>query len=94
MKTGDVCTLGRMFAGTDLAAAHVAGVAALIMSYAPPLTSLFTGGNFTSAAQIREALLNTAKDLGASRNVTGYGKGLVQAKAALEYLVNKGQAAL
>ena len=81
-----------MFAGTDIAAAHVAAVAALIMSYTPTLTDKFGRGKFTTPAQIREALITTARQYGDTRNGTRYEKGMVQAKAALEYLDRRGQA--
>ena len=79
-------------AGTSMATAHVAAVAALIWSYGPTYTELNAGGNFTTPAQIREALINTAMDLGTPGYDTAYGNGLVQAKAALDYLVEEGWA--
>ena len=65
--------------GTSMATPHVSGVAALIWSANPSWTN----------AQIREALDNTAFDLGAPGRDTAYGYGLVQAKAALDYLNGK-----
>ncbi|HVE87272.1 MAG TPA: S8 family serine peptidase, partial [Myxococcales bacterium] len=62
--------------GTSMATPHVSGVAALIWSAYPTKT----------ATQVRAALQNTARDLGAAGRDNAYGYGLVQAKAALDYL--------
>jgi subtilisin family serine protease len=62
--------------GTSMAAPHVAGVAALAWSKRPSLT----------AAQVRDLLESTAKDLGEPGLDWDYGYGLVQASAALEAL--------
>ncbi len=62
--------------GTSMATPHVSGVAALLWSYNPAWTN----------AQIRTALTATAQDLGAAGKDNAYGYGLVQAKAALDYL--------
>jgi subtilisin family serine protease len=66
--------------GTSMAVPHVSGVAALVWSYFPACS-----GN-----QIRSALTASARELtGAGRNDrTGYG--LVQARAAYDYLLQKG----
>ena len=62
--------------GTSMATPHVAGVAALVWSYDPTWTN----------AQIRTALTASAEDLGDPGRDNYYGYGLVQAKAALNYL--------
>ena len=62
--------------GTSMATPHVSGVAALIWSFNPGWSNV----------QIRTALQATAQDLGSPGRDTSYGFGLVQAKAALEYL--------
>lgn len=62
--------------GTSMATPHVSGVAALIWSYFPDKTN----------QQVRDALEKTAKDLGAAGRDNYYGNGLVQAKAAYDYL--------
>ncbi|PKO06433.1 MAG: peptidase S8 [Chloroflexi bacterium HGW-Chloroflexi-3] len=62
--------------GTSMATPHVSGVAALVWSANPEWTN----------AQIREALTASALDLGAAGRDNAYGYGLVQAKAALDYL--------
>jgi subtilisin family serine protease len=62
--------------GTSMATPHVSGIAALIWTAYPSKT----------ATQVRTALESTAQDLGAAGTDTYYGKGLVQAKAALTYL--------
>jgi serine protease len=62
--------------GTSMATPHVAGVAALVWSKA----------SGKSNADVRKALQVTAQDLGASGKDNSYGYGLVQAKAALDYL--------
>ena len=62
--------------GTSMATPHVSGVAALIWSFNPAWTNV----------QIRNALTQTAEDLGAVGRDTSYGYGLVRAKAALDIL--------
>jgi serine protease len=64
------------FDGTSMATPHVSGVAALIWSKYPGATN----------AQVRQALTNSAEDLGAAGRDPSYGYGLVQAKAALDAL--------
>jgi len=61
------------FSGTSMAAPHVTGVAALLWSARPEL----------SAAQVRQLMESTAKDLGADGRDRDHGFGLVQAKAAM-----------
>lgn len=62
--------------GTSMATPHVSGVAALVWSANTSWTN----------ADIRDALTATAYDLGATGRDNAYGYGLVQAKAALDYL--------
>jgi subtilisin family serine protease len=62
-----------------MATPHVTGVAALVWSYKTSWTN----------AQVREALEQTTWDLGALGRDDYYGYGLVQAKAALDYLKMK-----
>lgn len=62
------------FTGTSMAAPHVSGIAALLVS---------TG--VTDPNELREALHNTAKDLGTTGWDQQYGWGLVDAYAALNY---------
>lgn len=64
------------FNGTSMSAPHVSAVAALVWSYAPEL----------SAADIRAALAASAMDLGTPGRNNEFGYGLVQAKAALDFL--------
>ncbi|RUO59366.1 S8 family serine peptidase [Pseudidiomarina marina] len=68
------------FDGTSMATPHVAGVAALVWSH----------HTTCSNDDIRNALAATAKDLGAAGRDTLYGHGLVQAKAAVDYLTANG----
>lgn len=68
------------FNGTSMATPHVAGVAALVWSHFPSC----------SASEIRSALNNTAEDLGVAGRDNAYGYGLVQAKAAVDYLTTNG----
>jgi len=62
--------------GTSMATPHVSGVAALIWSANPSWTNV----------QIREAMNETAVDLGATGRDSIFGYGLVQAKDALVHL--------
>ena len=64
--------------GTSMATPHVSGVAALLWSANPKWTN----------AQIREAMIMTAMDLGEEGWDPYYGYGLVQAYDALQYLEN------
>jgi serine protease len=66
--------------GTSMASPHVAGVAAVVWSAVPT----------ASVGQIREALAVTAQDLGAAGRDNLYGWGLVQTKAAIDYLSGSG----
>jgi hypothetical protein len=61
-----------------VATPHVVGVAALVWSHF----------NFLTAIQIRNVLESTAKDLGESGRDDKYGHGLVDAKAAYDFLEN------
>ena len=62
--------------GTSMATPHVAGVAALLMSFKPS----------ASATEIQQAMLDSAFDLGTSGRDDSFGFGLVQALAAAEVL--------
>ncbi|MEL7626389.1 MAG: S8 family serine peptidase [Anaerolineaceae bacterium] len=62
--------------GTSMATPHVSAVAALVWSANTSWTNV----------QIRQALTASAEDLGAAGRDVYYGYGLVQARAALEYL--------
>lgn len=66
--------------GTSMATPHVAGVAALVWSHNTGLSN----------DAIRTALQSSAQDLGAAGRDTSYGFGLVQAKAALDFLEGSG----
>lgn len=70
----------RSISGTSMATPHVSGVAALVWSHFPQCT----------AQQIRQVLNTTAKDKGQPGRDTSYGYGIVQAKAAVDYLTNNG----
>jgi serine protease len=63
-----------------MATPHVSAVAALVWSYFPDC----------SPAGIRNALNQSAEDLGTPGRDTGYGYGLVQAKAAYDYMEANG----
>ncbi len=67
-----------MFDGTSAATPHVAGVAALIWSYNPNWTNV----------EIRKAMQKSAMDLGKKGRDRSYGFGLVQAEAALQWLID------
>ncbi|MCW9001010.1 MAG: S8 family serine peptidase, partial [Kangiellaceae bacterium] len=66
--------------GTSMATPHVSGVAALVWSHYSNCT----------AVQMRKALNDSAEDLGSSGRDQAYGYGLVQAKAAYDYLAQYG----
>jgi subtilisin family serine protease len=69
--------------GTSMATPHASAVAALVWSNFPSC----------SVAQIRNALTASAMDLGAGGRDNDYGFGLIQAKAAVDYLTANGCAA-
>ncbi len=90
IPSGDIATTDRMgvigyskgnytetFSGTSAACPQVAGVAALMLSERPDLT----------AAEVKDVLQRTARDLGASGYDTTYGYGLLDAYAALNEVV-------
>ena len=62
--------------GTSMATPHVSGVAALVWSFYPAKTN----------AEIRDALQKSALDKGAAGRDDAYGFGVVQAKAAYDFL--------
>ncbi|MFH1198093.1 MAG: S8 family serine peptidase [bacterium] len=64
------------YQGTSMASPHVTGAIALLKQYAPQLTG----------KQIKMALYNTAKDLGAVGEDNNYGKGLIDVYAAFQTL--------
>ena len=64
------------FNGTSMATPHVAGVAGLVWSHYPSC----------APGEIRAAMNATAEDLGTAGRDNAYGYGLVQAKAAFDYL--------
>jgi serine protease len=66
--------------GTSMATPHVSGVAALVWSCNPGLTN----------EQIRTALDASAKDEGDTGRDASFGFGLVQARAAINYLSGHG----
>ncbi|RUO63779.1 S8 family serine peptidase [Pseudidiomarina insulisalsae] len=68
------------FDGTSMATPHVAGVAALVWSHHTTCTN----------NDIRAALQASAKDLGAAGRDNAYGYGLVQAKAAVDFITANG----
>ena len=63
------------YQGTSMATPHVSGIAALLIAQ----------GNYTTPAKVREAIQNTAKDLGQPGFDTDFGWGLVNAYKALTY---------
>ena len=69
------------YQGTSMATPHVSGVVGLLYSYAPNLTQ----------DAVYAILANTAKDLGEPGHDEQFGHGLIDAQAALEYLINAGR---
>jgi subtilisin family serine protease len=69
--------------GTSMATPHIAGVAALLWSRFPN----------SSVTDIREALQQSARDIGACGKDRLFGNGMVDAVAAAEYLENGGSVA-
>ncbi|MBN1806248.1 MAG: S8 family serine peptidase, partial [Sedimentisphaerales bacterium] len=82
-KTGDgAISWGYSFMeGTSMAAAHVSGVAALVIA----------NGNAGSPAQVRQALVSTAKDKGAEGRDIEYGWGIVDAFAAVQWTASEAE---
>ena len=70
---------GKM-SGTSMASPHVTGVAALVWSHHPSCTNV----------QIRNVLNVTAEDLGAAGRDVKFGYGLIQTKAAIDYITANG----
>ena len=66
--------------GTSMATPHVSGVAALVWSADPSATG----------DEVRDALTQTAQDLGAAGRDTQFGYGLVQALDAVEHVLGGG----
>lgn len=66
------------FDGTSMATPHVAGIAALLWSHFPACSN----------ADIRAAILGTAEDLGDPGRDNSFGHGLIQARAAYDFLAN------
>jgi len=64
------------YQGTSMAAPHVSGVALLLAEAFPQAT----------AAEVKEALYYTAIDLGAPGEDNTYGRGMISAEAAYQYL--------
>ncbi len=64
------------YSGTSMACPHVAGVAALVWSHAPSLSSI----------EIRDILRTTAEDLGDDGRDNSYGHGLVRADIAYQMI--------
>ena len=74
---GEFVNLYATLAGTSMATPHVAGVVALLYSYAPELTQDL----------VYDILLASADDAGDPGHDDEYGHGIVNARAALEYLI-------
>jgi PKD repeat protein len=71
----------RFTEGTSMAAAHVSGVAALLIA----------NGNATSPAEVRQALESTAEDKDISGWDIRYGWGIVDAFAALQWTTSEAE---
>jgi subtilisin family serine protease len=69
----------RITTGTSVAAAHVSGIAALLLERNPALTP----------ADVRKILMNSAKPLGSAGQQSDFGAGLVNAYRAVTLLNDK-----
>ncbi len=78
MVTG-VGELPNRFVGTSVAAAHVAGIAALLRQALPTAT----------ASDIRDVIIGSAVDLGAPGPDTTFGAGLIHALNAFQFNMNE-----
>lgn len=74
--------------GTSMATPHVSGVAALVWSYFTPAAP--TAGRTCTAAQLRNSLNRSARDLGTAGRDNSFGFGLIQARAAYDRIVSLG----
>jgi subtilisin family serine protease len=74
--------------GTSMATPHVSAVAALVWSYFTPAAP--TAGRTCTAAQLRNSLNRSARDLGVAGRDTSFGFGLIQARAAYDRIVSLG----
>lgn len=68
------------FDGTSMAAPHAAGAIVLLREAFPQLSGI----------QLKMALYNSARDLGAAGEDNAYGMGIIDLQAAYNYLVNQG----
>ncbi|HET9823533.1 MAG TPA: S8 family serine peptidase [Burkholderiaceae bacterium] len=93
-RTGQATNVGvgaanyAYYDGTSMATPHVSAVAALVWSYFTPAAP--TAGRTCTAAQLRNSLNKSAKDLGAAGRDNNFGFGLVQARAAYDRIVALG----
>lgn len=79
LTTGSLCTQGGLTglcSGTSMAAPHVAAAAAILKSFNPTWTNV----------EIRDRLQKTAIDLGAAGRDNAFGFGLIDIRAALDFV--------
>ncbi|MCS7053935.1 MAG: S8 family serine peptidase, partial [Ignavibacterium sp.] len=76
VRSSGTATGYNQLSGTSMASPHVAGAVGLLKQFAPTLTG----------HQIKMALYNTARDLGAAGEDNDYGKGLIDLVAAMQAL--------
>ncbi len=88
VSVSDATTYAPAFSGTSAAAAHVAGVAALMLEAQPALLASNGGNALLERGLIREILTDTARDIPPPGPDVASGHGLVDAEAAIQRAID------